>query len=87
MPQRLERLQVEHPRADKAHDGTYLLPLRIGVAVRRAEQATRFRFTIPALVKPVDGVRKKIATLGAGLHSTMTFAAVIPHHETERVFL
>jgi len=86
VPQRFKRPQVDHPRPDKAHDGTYLLSLRVCVAVRGAEQATRFRFTVPAMVEPVDGVRKKISALRAGLHSAMALEAVIPHHETERVF-
>ncbi len=87
MPQHLKWPQINHPWTNIAHDGAYLLSLRIGVTVRWATQATLLRFTIPAMIEPVDGIRKKITALGAGLHSTMTFAAVIPHHETKCVFL
>jgi len=83
MPQCLNRLQVDHPRAYKAHDGADFLALWLGIAVDRAVQATLLGFTKLTLVEPVAGVFKKFAAIGAGHRIPMVLVAVVPHHETE----
>ena len=50
--QGLERLQVDHPRANETHDGAYLQALRTGVAVDGAEEARPFRITVEAKIEP-----------------------------------
>ena len=83
VPERFKRFQVDHPRADIAHDGADFLALRLGVAVDRAAEATLLSFGKLALVEPLAGVFQKVAALGARHRSAMVLAAVVPHYETE----
>jgi len=85
MPQRLNRPQINHPRANIAHDGAYLLSLRIGVTVRRATQTTLLGVTISAMIESIGRVSKNLFTFRTKRYTAMALATVIPRHETERV--